>query len=186
MFRDQSERSKWSREQAQNLILHIFSHNYHNYSMFRDVRGCSGMFRDVPCSGFYRRPKSCAWRIFESSSVFYKSEDLSSIAVVLLFIGESLSLNPKGWMLRQELYNIAEAKRRLMNGKLECWFVFFHWNMGVFNERYDVKGKETVLYSNVNFQMVNIIFKAKTWMLSAQLDFRRGCNAIWNRPHLQN
>ena len=24
--------------------------------MFRDVPGCSGMFRDVPCSGFYRRP----------------------------------------------------------------------------------------------------------------------------------
>ena len=28
MSRDQSERSKWSREQTQNLILHIFSHNY--------------------------------------------------------------------------------------------------------------------------------------------------------------
>ena len=27
MSRDQSERSKWSREQAQNLILHIVSHN---------------------------------------------------------------------------------------------------------------------------------------------------------------
>ena len=25
--------------------------------MFRDVPECSGMFRDVPCSGFYRRPK---------------------------------------------------------------------------------------------------------------------------------
>ena len=43
MPRDQTERSKWSRKQAQNLILHIFSHNY-------------SMFRDVPCSGFYRRP----------------------------------------------------------------------------------------------------------------------------------
>ena len=44
MLRDQSERSKWSREQAQNLILHIFSHNYHNYSMFRGVPECSGIF----------------------------------------------------------------------------------------------------------------------------------------------
>ena len=26
--------------------------------MFWDVPGCSGMFRDVPCSGFYRRPCS--------------------------------------------------------------------------------------------------------------------------------
>ena len=34
--------------------------------------------------------------------------------------------------------------------------------MGVINETYDVKGKETVLYSNVDFKMVNIIFKAKT------------------------
>ena len=25
--------------------------------MFQDVPECSGMFRDVPCSGFYRRPK---------------------------------------------------------------------------------------------------------------------------------
>ena len=41
MSLDQSERSKWSREQAQNLILHVFSHNYHNYSMFRDVPECS-------------------------------------------------------------------------------------------------------------------------------------------------
>ena len=28
--------------------------------MFRDVPGCSGMFRDVPCSGFYRRPNNVA------------------------------------------------------------------------------------------------------------------------------
>ena len=58
--------------------------------------------------------------------------------------------------------------------------------MGVFKERHDVKGKEMVLYLTVDFKMVNIIFKAKTGMLSAQLDFRRGCNAIWNRPHMQN
>ena len=29
-------------------------------------------------------------------------------------------------------------------------------------ERYDVKRKETVLYSNVDFEIVNIIVKAKT------------------------
>ena len=54
-LRDHSERFKWSREQAQNLSLHIFfSHNYHNYSMFRDVPECSGMFRNVPgCSMFH-------------------------------------------------------------------------------------------------------------------------------------
>ena len=34
-----------------------FPHNYHDYSMFCDVPGCSGMFRDVPCSWFYRRPR---------------------------------------------------------------------------------------------------------------------------------
>ena len=107
MFRDVPECSWFYRRP-------IFSHNYHNYSMLRDV----------PCSGFYRLPKSCAWRIFESSSVFHKSEDLNSIAVVLLFIGESLSLNPKGWMLRQELYNIAKAKSRLMNGNLKVGSCF--------------------------------------------------------------
>ena len=40
--------------------LHFFSHNYHNYSMFRYVPGCSGMFRDVPCSWFY--PLALNWR----------------------------------------------------------------------------------------------------------------------------
>ena len=29
-------------------------------------------------------------------------------------------------------------------------------------ERYDVERKETVLYSNVDFEIVNIIVKAKT------------------------
>ena len=53
MSLDQSERYKWSREQVQNLILHIFSHNYHNYSMFWDVPECSGMFH-VP--GFIDGP----------------------------------------------------------------------------------------------------------------------------------
>ena len=44
MSLDQYERFKWSREQAQKLILHMFSHNCHNYSMFRNVPECSGMF----------------------------------------------------------------------------------------------------------------------------------------------
>ena len=38
----------------------------------------------------------------------------------------------------------------------------FFWNMGVIKEIYDVKRKETVLYSNVDFEIVNIIVKAKT------------------------
>ena len=41
MLRDQSERSKWSREQAQNLVLHIFSH------IIIIIIRCSGMFRNV-------------------------------------------------------------------------------------------------------------------------------------------
>ena len=37
MSRDQSERSKWSSEQAQNLVLHTF------FSFLRDVPECCGM-----------------------------------------------------------------------------------------------------------------------------------------------
>ena len=44
-----------SRKQAQ--FYTFFSRNYDNYSMFWDFPGCSGMFWDVPCSWFYRRPK---------------------------------------------------------------------------------------------------------------------------------
>ena len=65
-----------------------------------------------------------------------------------------------------------------MNGNLECWFVFFLWSMAVIKERYYVNRKQTVLYSNVDFEMVNINFKAKTWMLRAQLDFWRTYNSV--------
>ena len=37
------------------MYLLLFFYNFLNFSMFRDVPGCSGMF---PCSGFYRRPVS--------------------------------------------------------------------------------------------------------------------------------
>ena len=39
------------------LLLFFFHENYFYFFMFRDVPECSGMFRNVPCSGFYRRPK---------------------------------------------------------------------------------------------------------------------------------
>ena len=38
-----------------------FSHNYDNYAMLRDVPKCSGMFRNVPCYCFYRRPAKTAF-----------------------------------------------------------------------------------------------------------------------------
>ena len=39
-----------------SLLFYFIIDVYKNY-FFRDVPGCSGMFvRNVPCSGFYRRP----------------------------------------------------------------------------------------------------------------------------------
>ena len=39
------------------LFYYIFFHEkYFYFFMFRDVPECSGMFWNVPCSGFYRRP----------------------------------------------------------------------------------------------------------------------------------
>ena len=41
------------------LLYDFFFHeNYLYFFMLRDVPECSGMFRNVPCSRFYRRPKS--------------------------------------------------------------------------------------------------------------------------------
>ena len=37
---------------VENLILHIFL-------IIMIIIRCSGMFRDVPCSWFYRRPLAC-------------------------------------------------------------------------------------------------------------------------------
>ena len=42
--------------------------------MFRDVPECSGMFRDVPCSGFYRRPLSVYTRPSLTRSQHYESQ----------------------------------------------------------------------------------------------------------------
>ena len=54
-------RAKLGRVQYARGFLGIFCHNYHNYSMFRDVPECSGMFRDVPeCSGMFR-DVPCSW-----------------------------------------------------------------------------------------------------------------------------
>ena len=38
------------------VFFFYFHENYFYFFMFRDVPGCSGMFRNVPCSWFYRRP----------------------------------------------------------------------------------------------------------------------------------
>ena len=39
------------------ILLYFFFHEkYFSFFMFRDVPECSEMFRDVPCSWFYRRP----------------------------------------------------------------------------------------------------------------------------------
>ena len=38
------------------MYLLLFFYNFLNFFMFRDVPECSGMFRNVPCSWFYRRP----------------------------------------------------------------------------------------------------------------------------------
>ena len=41
------------------IYLFIYFHeNYFYFFMFRDVPECSGMFRNVPCSWFYRRPRA--------------------------------------------------------------------------------------------------------------------------------
>ena len=37
------------------MYLLLFFYNFLNFFMFRDVPECSGMFRNVPCSWFYRR-----------------------------------------------------------------------------------------------------------------------------------
>ena len=39
------------------ILFIYFRENNCYFFMFRDVPECSGMFRNVPCSGFYRRPK---------------------------------------------------------------------------------------------------------------------------------
>ena len=86
------------------LLIFFFHENYFNFFMFRDVPGCSGMFvRNVPCSGFYRRPtqryfqlvvasllpseyiKDISWqrgdiRILSSSERYFQHEILSQNA----------------------------------------------------------------------------------------------------------
>ena len=66
--------------------LTYFSHNYDNYSMFLDVPECSGMFRNVPCSIFYRRPY-----LFKVSYVLFRN---CSVVLFTIFVSFR-SLAPK-------------------------------------------------------------------------------------------
>ena len=52
------------------LSLFFFYENYFYFFIFRDVPGCSGMFRNVPCSGFYRRPESFAFHGVRRNNIF--------------------------------------------------------------------------------------------------------------------
>ena len=47
------------------ILLFFFRENYFYFFMFRDVPECSGMFRNVPCSGFYRRPSVSVQTCYE-------------------------------------------------------------------------------------------------------------------------
>ena len=58
------------------LINFFFHENYFYLFMFRDVPACSGMFRNVPCSWFYRRP-SILWLILLSVK-FRQIQQISS------------------------------------------------------------------------------------------------------------
>ena len=99
-LRDQSERFKWSREQAQNLSLHIFFHNYHNYSMFRDVPECSGMFH-VPCfiDGLFNCQQILKQRFLSLSLILWYKTNRMWLSVVCidndLFIYSCVSTKAK-------------------------------------------------------------------------------------------
>ena len=67
-----------------------FSHNHHNYLMLRDVPECSGMFRDVPRSWFYRRP------LFFGSEFWRHPEGLSFSGLGSQFSRSEFSRHPKG------------------------------------------------------------------------------------------
>ena len=65
--------------------------------MFRDVPGCSGMFWNVPCSGFYRRPftnvliegavQAALWKLEGDSSLADRTTlTLTQIADLLNFV----------------------------------------------------------------------------------------------------
>ena len=43
----------------------VFYKNYFNFLMFRSFPGSSGMFKNVPSSGFYRRPKYSVVKLFK-------------------------------------------------------------------------------------------------------------------------
>ena len=111
MSRDQTERSKWSRKQAQSLILGIFLiiiMIIRCSGMFRDVPGCSGMFRDVPgCSGMFRDVPGCSG-MFRDVPDFIdgRSLELESWKLQELLCGWMIKAQELlcGWMIKaQEL-----------------------------------------------------------------------------------
>ena len=51
------------------LLLYCFC-----FFVFRDVPACSGMFRNVPCSGFYRRPERTVFGFVRASSFVHSKK----------------------------------------------------------------------------------------------------------------
>ena len=54
------------------------------FFMFRDVPGCSGIFLNVLCSGFYRRPNFSGCHTFSLTATAKIGPDTNSLTLVLV------------------------------------------------------------------------------------------------------
>ena len=73
----------------QTLLFTYFSHGYDNYSTFRCAPESSGMFQNVPCSRFYRRPRKTTCEEFNGRK---KIENFCFFIQVLHLLSKTLSL----------------------------------------------------------------------------------------------
>ena len=113
------------------FIFFFFHENYFYFFMFRDVPGCSGMFRNVPCSGFYRQPGN---HCTAQDRMTYESSKTDSIrwrpyegASDILAIGKSLVGPPACRHTKSSFLNLTTKANTRFVESLWTLSQYFHF-----------------------------------------------------------
>ena len=79
------------------------------FFMFRDFSGCSGMFRNAPCSGFYRRPIKLFSISFITSNIvrrfdLSRTQNFRRIIACLILLVLKVHVLKKGVFWKENLF----------------------------------------------------------------------------------
>ena len=91
------------------FIFNFFMKITFIFFMFRDFSGCSGMFRNAPCSGFYRRPIKLFSISFITSNIvrrfdLSRTQNFRRIIACLILLVLKVHVLKKGVFWKENLF----------------------------------------------------------------------------------